>query len=116
LGEAVAVARVFAAADTRAAAVREALAPVAWRSLTVESMCIRAVAAMDGAGAFFGHDGSRRLLADCADALAEFMSCYRWRSLTLVGLSRLMVGQVESWHHERVWFDIRLGMLLDGIG
>ncbi|MCX4665454.1 hypothetical protein OG453_01985 [Streptomyces sp. NBC_01381] len=53
---------------------------------------------------------------ECAEALVEILGGYRWRSLTIDGLSRLLAGAAQAWRHERDWFDIRLGLLLDGVG
>ncbi|MFJ1709550.1 hypothetical protein [Kitasatospora sp. NPDC088346] len=49
------------------------------------------------------------------EALVELLERCRWRSLTVEGLGRLLVGGVEAWRQERAWFAIRLGLLLDGI-
>ena len=109
--------RMVPADDIRAVAVREALAPFAWRSFTTTSVCQRGVAAMDSAGVFAGHSyGSQELFEECVDALKAHMSACRWRSLTVVGLSRLLVGAAVAWQHERAWFDIQLGLLLDSAG
>lgn len=41
---------------------------------------------------------------------------HRWRSLTVGGLSRLLVGVAQAWRQDQAWSDIRLGLLLDGVG
>ncbi|MFJ5830649.1 hypothetical protein [Streptomyces sp. NPDC093089] len=108
-----------AAGDARAVAVRAALQPFAWQSFTAELVCLRAVAAMDGAQAFPRPRGSRNRLSpqeECSEALVEVLNGCRWRSLTVGGLSRLLVGAAQEWRQERTWFDIRLGLLLDGVG
>jgi len=33
--------------------------------------------------------------------------------LTVLGLSRLLVGAAVEWQEERAWFEIQLGLLLD---
>ncbi|MCX5562881.1 hypothetical protein [Streptomyces sp. NBC_00038] len=108
-----------AAGDARVAAVRAALEPFGWQSFTTELVCRRAVAAMEGGQTFPRPRGPQNGLnsqAECAGALVEVLSGCRWRSLTVDGLSRLLVGAAEAWRQERAWFDIRLGLLLDGIG
>ena len=105
--------------DARVVAVRAALEPFAWQSFTTELVCRRAVAAMDeGQGLPRPRGPLNRMSpqAECADALVEILNGYRWRSLTIDGLSRLLVGAAQAWRQERAWFDIRLGLLLDGIG
>ncbi|WP_371500470.1 hypothetical protein OG871_28105 [Kitasatospora sp. NBC_00374] len=105
--------------DVRVVAVRAALEPFAWRSFTTGLVCRRAVAAMDG-----GDSGSFRLPGprtgaspqdECVEALVEVLNGCRWRALTVDGLSRLLVGAALGWRQERAWFDIRLGLLLDGV-
>lgn len=107
------------AGDVRVVAVRTALEPFAWQSFTAELLCRRAVAAMDG-GQVFPHPrgpvSRPSPQEECAAALVEILNSYRWRSLTIDGLSRLLVGAAQAWRQERAWFDIRLGLLLDGIG
>ena len=108
-----------AAGDARVVAVRAALEPFAWQSFTTELVCRRAVAAMDGGLTFPRPRGSRNGLSpqqECVDALVEVLNGCRWRSLTVGGLSRLLVGAAQAWRQERAWFDIRLGLLLDGVG
>ena len=104
--------------DVRVVAVLDALAPYVWRSLTAVSVCRRAVAAMDSVagGAFVGRFGSPGMPEECVDALVEHVGGCRWRSLTVEGLSRLIVGAADAWQQERAWFDIQLGLLLDGAG
>jgi hypothetical protein len=105
--------------DARVAAVRAALEPFGWQSFTAELVCRRAVAAMDGGQAFprpRGPRNGRGPQDELAEALVEVLRACRWRSLTVDGLSRLLVGAAEIWRHERAWFDIRLGLLLDGVG
>lgn len=105
--------------DARVVAVRAALEPFAWQSFTAELVCHRAVAAMDGGQALPRPRGPRNGLSpqdECAEALVEVLRACRWRSLTVDGLSRLLVGAAQTWRQERAWFDIRLGLLLDGIG
>lgn len=101
--------------DARVMAVCAALGPFAWHSLTADWVCRRAVAAMDGIQAVPAQRG-RLAQQECVEALVELVERCRWRSLTVEGLGRLLVGAVEAWRHERVWFDIRLGLLLDGVG
>jgi hypothetical protein len=100
--------------DGCAAAVHKSLAPFAWRSLTPESVCHRAVSAMDAVGAFHQAD-LQSLYPECVGALVEALGGCRWRSLSVGGVSRLLVGAVRDWQLERAWFDIRLGLLLDGV-
>ncbi|MCX5215955.1 hypothetical protein OG689_43230 [Kitasatospora sp. NBC_00240] len=111
---------VVPAGDVRVAAVRAALEPFAWRSFTAELVCRRAVAAMNGELAFPRPRGPRESRPgpreECVEALVEVLAGCRWRSLTVEGLSRLMVGAAIAWRQERAWFDIRLGLLLDGVG
>ncbi|NUK34978.1 hypothetical protein HRW16_17310 [Streptomyces lunaelactis] len=106
-------------AMVRVIAVRAALEPFAWQSFTAELVCRRAVAAMDGGQVFPRPRGALNGLSpqeECAEALVEILNGYRWRSLTIGGLSRLLVGAAQAWRQERAWFDIRLGLLLDGLG
>jgi hypothetical protein len=108
-----------AAGDARVVAVRAALEPFAWQSLTAELVCRRAVAAMDGRQVFprpRGPLNGQSPRDECAEALVEVLNGCQWRSLTISGLSRLLVGAAQAWRQERAWFDIRLGLLLDGIG
>ncbi|MER5384163.1 hypothetical protein ABT040_28475 [Streptomyces sp. NPDC002688] len=107
------------AGDARVVAVRAALEPFAWQSFTAELVCRRAVAAMDAGQGLPRPRGPLNRTnpqAECVDALVEILNGYRWRSLTIDGLSRLLVGAAQAWRHEQAWFDIRLGLLLDGIG
>lgn len=108
------------AGDARVVAVRVALEPFVWQSFTVELVCRRAVTAMDGGQAFLPRPrGTLDGLSpqdECAEALVEVLSACRWRSLTVDRLSRLLVDAAQTWRQERAWFDIRLGLLLDGIG
>ncbi|MCX4862177.1 hypothetical protein OG426_10325 [Streptomyces canus] len=100
-----------AAGDAQVVAVRAALEPFAWQSFTAELVCRRAVAALDGGPPFPRPRGSRNGLTpqeECAEALVEILNGYRWRSLTIDGVSRLLVGAVLAWRQERAWFDIRL--------
>lgn len=104
------------AGDVGVMAVRAALGPFAWRSFTAAALCRRAVAAMDATGVLspeLDPDYSMRL---CAEALVEVLDGCRWQSFTLDGLSRLLVGAARAWRQEQAWFDIRLGLLLDGVG
>ena len=104
------------AGDVGVVAVRAALAPFAWRSFTAATVCRRAVAAMDAAGLLsrqLDHDYAAQM---CAEALVEVLDGCRWQSFTVGGLSRLLVGAARAWQQEQAWFDIRLGLLLDGIG
>ncbi|WP_354645241.1 hypothetical protein [Kitasatospora camelliae] len=110
---------VVPAGDVRVVAVRAALEPFAWRSFTAELVCRRAVAAMDGGQAFPRPRGPRNrpgTQEECVEALVEVLAGCRWRSLTVGGLSRLLVGAAQAWRQEQAWFDIRLGLLLDGVG
>lgn len=100
----------------RVAAVREALAPFAWQSFTAESVGRRAVSALAGAGAFSGLPDSGGVRDECADALGEFLGRWPWRSCAVDAVSRRLVGAAQAWHEERVWFDVRLGLMLDGVG
>nr|WSZ12392.1 hypothetical protein OH837_03170 [Streptomyces canus] len=107
------------AGDARVGMVRAALEPFAWQSFTAELVCRHAVAAMDGGQVSPRPRGPLSRPSpqeECAGALVEILSAYRWRSLTVDGLSRLLVGAAQAWRQERAWFDIRLGLLLDGIG
>lgn len=107
------------AGDARVVAVRAALEPFAWQSFTAEMVCRRAVAAMDGGQVFPRPRGPQTRpspQAECTGALVEILRTYRWRSLTVDGVSRLLVGSAQTWRQEWAWFDIRLGLLLDGIG
>ncbi|EST36622.1 hypothetical protein [Streptomyces roseochromogenus] len=106
--------------DARVAAVCQALAPLAWRSFTAEAVCRRAVVAMDlvqpsGPSPDAGHpspDADQELL----DVLVAFLAGHRWQSWTVTGLSRRLVSVVRAREEERMWFDIRLGWLLDEAG
>lgn len=112
--EMIELARMVPVDDIRVVAVREALEPFAWRSFTAVSLCRRAVAALNGAGASAGQsDSSQSLPEECVEALVVHMSGCRWRSLTVVGLSRQLVGAAVEWQREQAWFDIQLGLLLD---
>ncbi|MEU9132863.1 hypothetical protein AB0D08_32960 [Kitasatospora sp. NPDC048540] len=102
--------------DARVTAVCAALGPFAWKSFTADWVCRRAVAAMDGARAVPAQRGRSAQREGCVEALVELLERCRWRSLTVEGLGRLLVGAVEAWRQERAWFDIRLGLLLDGLG
>lgn len=118
-GEVVSVAVTIPAGDARVVAVRAALEPFAWQSFTAELVCRRAVAAMDGGQVLPRPRGPLSRPSpqeECAAALVEILSTHRWRSLTVDGLSRLLVGAAQACRQERAWFDIRLGLLLDGIG
>ncbi|MEV5875379.1 hypothetical protein AB0L75_14330 [Streptomyces sp. NPDC052101] len=103
----------MAADDVRVAAVCEALAPLAWRSFTAESLCRRALAAMDRARPL---DPGLEVREERLAVLVASLAGRRWRSWTLTGLSRRLVGAVRAWEEERMWFDIRLGWLLDEAG
>ncbi|WP_157876747.1 hypothetical protein [Streptomyces graminilatus] len=102
--------------DARVTAVCAALGPFGWQSFTAARVCRRAVAAMDGVPAVPAQRGRSAQQEECVAALVELLEHCRWRSLTVVGLGRLLVGAVEAWRQERAWFDIRLGLLLDGLG
>ena len=118
-GEVVSMTVTVSAGDARVVAVRAALEPFAWQSFTAELVCRRAVSAMDGGQVFPRPRGPMTRPSpqeECAEALVEILNSYRWRSLTIGGLSRLLVDAAQAWRHERAWFDIRLGLLLDDIG
>jgi hypothetical protein len=105
--------------DARVVAVRAALGPFAWRSFTAAAVCRRAVAAMDAARAFPHRSGlvvPHHSPDECVEALIEVLDSRRWQSYTIEGLSRILVAAALAWQHEQAWFDIRLGLLLDGIG
>jgi len=103
-------------------AVRAALGPFAWQSFTAASVSRRAVAAMGAAGVLPSHPAPRhpsdpvQVPEECVEALVEVLNSCLWRSFTIDGLSRLLVGTALAWQHEQAWFDIRLGLLLDGVG
>lgn len=97
--------------DARVVAVRAALGPFAWRSFTAAAVCRRAVAAMNTAGTAPHHSQE-----DCVEALIEVLDGRRWQSFTIEGLSRILVAAALAWQHEQAWFDIQLGLLLDGTG
>ncbi|MFG2729459.1 hypothetical protein [Streptomyces canus] len=107
------------AGDARVVAVRAALEPFAWQSFTAEMVCRRAVAVMDGGQVFPRPRGPSNGLSpqnECVEALVQVLGACRWRSLTVDRLSRLLVDAAQAWRQDRAWFDIRLGLLLDGIG
>jgi len=99
--------------DAGVAAVRAALSPFAWRSFTAAAVCRRAMAAMDTAGTLSDPHYSPK---ECVEALVDVLNGRRWQSFTIEGLSRILVAAALEWQHEQAWFDIRLGLLLDGIG
>lgn len=117
--EVVSMAVTVPAGDARVVAVRAALEPFGWQSFTAQLVCSRAVAAMDGGQAFprpRGPSNGPSPQNECAEALVQVLNACRWRSLTVDRLSRLLVDAAQTWRQERAWFDIRLGLLLDGIG
>lgn len=103
-------------------AVRAAWGPFAWQSFTAASVSRRAVAAMGAAGVLPSHSAPRhpsdpvQVPEECVEALVEVLNSCLWRSFTVDGLSRLLVATALAWEHEQAWFDIRLGLLLDGVG
>ena len=103
--------------DAGVVAVRAALGPFTWRSFTAAALCRRAVAAMDAAGTL-SHRSSdpHHSPEECIEALIEVLDGRRWQSFTIEGLSRILVAAALAWSQEQAWFDIRLGLLLDGIG
>lgn len=101
--------------DVGVVAVRAALRPFAWQSFTVASLCRRAVTAMDAAGVLSRYSVLHHPPEECVEALVGALHGCRWRSFTVEGLSRFLVGAALTWQQERVWFDIRLGLLLDGM-
>lgn len=103
------------ASDAGVVAVSAALRPFAWQSFTAAAVCRRAVAAMDAAGVFARRSPHLRS-EECVEALVEALTGCRWRLFTVEGLSRFLVGSALAWQQERAWFDIRLGLLLDGMG
>ncbi|MEU6510323.1 hypothetical protein [Streptomyces sp. NPDC046942] len=99
-----------AADDVRVVAVRQTLAPYAWRSLRLDALCRRAVAAMDGV------DVNRTRFPDAEEQTAALIACLagsRWRSHTVEALSRRLVSAADAWRQEQAWLDIQLGLLLD---
>ncbi|MFF2516511.1 hypothetical protein [Streptomyces sp. NPDC058086] len=80
-----------AADDVRVTAVREALAPYAWKSLCSEALCRRALAAMDRVDI-------HRPLPDVDERVAVLLALLEgrlWRSLTVQALSRQLVSAAE---------------------
>jgi len=114
--EVVSMAVSLRADDERVTAVCAALAPFAWRSFTPESLGRRALAAMDAGQVSRRIDPHGLPEEECVAAVVEFLRGRPWRSYTVVGLSRLLVGAALAWREDRDWFDIRLGLLLDGVG
>jgi hypothetical protein len=102
--------------DARVVAVRAALGPFAWRSFTAAAVGRRAVAAMDAAGTLPHLSVPHHSPEECVEALIEVLDGRRWQSFTIEGLSRILVAAALAWQQEQAWFDIRLGLLLDGMG
>ncbi|WP_431679824.1 hypothetical protein [Kitasatospora sp. KL5] len=97
------------------AVVHATLAPFAWQSFTTVSLCRRALAAMDAEQVSHRPGPHGLPQEECVAAVVEFLNGRPWRSYTVGGLSRLLVGAALAWRQEQAWFDIRLGLLLDGV-
>lgn len=108
--------RMVAADDPLVIEVHQALAPFVWRSFTAQGLCRRVVAAIDRARVAHARPDCAGHDEDLVEALVAFLEGRPWRSLTVGGLSRQLVSAARAWEQERTWFDIRLGLLLDGTG
>jgi len=100
--------------DVRVRAVSEALGPYAWREFTPEMVCRRALATLNGRTVTGAQPVSRP--DEWTGALVAYLARYRWRSLTVSGLSRLLVTALDMWWYESQWLEVELRWLLDGDG
>ncbi|WP_406263685.1 hypothetical protein OHT93_02080 [Streptomyces sp. NBC_00191] len=50
------------------------------------------------------------------EVLVDFLTGFRWRSLTADAVSRQLVTALDTWRHESQWLEIDLRRLLDGDG
>lgn len=80
------------------------------------AVCRRGVTALESVGTFTDRPGPNGSREECLEVLVEQLNRYQWRSLTLLSLSRLLVGAAEAGQHGRAWFDIHVGLLLDSAG
>lgn len=105
--------RLVAQDDKRVVAVAEALAPYAWRTLTPDAVCRRALAAVDP----HRIDGADRVARqdERIAVLSDFLAGCPWRSLTAAGLSRRLVSVLDAWRQESQWLEIQLHWPRDGV-
>ena len=91
--------------DARMARVEAALAPCAWRRMTVRAIAFRLVAALDGE--VLATDDGRVWMVQ------RTLSACRWRGLTLAGVARQAAAALETWHASQRQLELELAWLLD---
>jgi hypothetical protein len=91
--------------DAWIARVEAALAPYAWRRMTVQAVAVRLVAELDGD--VLGADDGRVWMVQ------RTLSACRWRGLTLVGVARQAAAALESWNASHRQLELELAWLLD---
>ena len=93
--------------DARIARVEAALAPYAWRRMTVQAVALRLVAELDGE--IPGTDDGRVWMVQ----RMQMPSACRWRGLTPAGVARQAAAALETWHASQRQLELELAWLLD---
>lgn len=102
--------------DVRVRAVTDALRPYAWRGLTDEMICRRALAAVDGGG-----EGKTAGIPvprhdEWIPVLLDSLHGRPWRALTVDALSRQLVTALDAWRHDSQWLEVELRWLFGADG
>jgi hypothetical protein len=112
--------------DARVVAVSRVLRPQAWRSFTPERLVRHALGALDHYRVMELLDTVPGVRTEDVSAatptepddermptLVDFLAACRWRSFTVVGVSRHLVSVLDTRWREREWLDLEAHWLRD---